>query len=230
MSTHLVTGAGSGIGAAVAAALAERGEDLWLLARSAQRAEDLAGQFPDATVRVADLADPPRLAEMLDDLPDRLDSVLHIAGTVDLAPVAEQRLEQVQAQLDVNLLAPMELTRLCLPALRAASGLVLVVNSTAGLAANPLWSAYAASKFGARAFADSLRVEEAEYGVRVTTVFPSRTATPMQAKVHAQEGSDYDADDWVSSGSVAETILHVIDLPPDASIPEVTVRTRPRRR
>jgi len=60
--------------------------------------------------------------------------------------------------------------------------------------------------------------------VRVTTIFPSRTATPMQRKVHAQEGGTYDASRWIQPETVADTILHVLDLPADATIPEVTVR------
>jgi NADP-dependent 3-hydroxy acid dehydrogenase YdfG len=60
--------------------------------------------------------------------------------------------------------------------------------------------------------------------VRVSTVYPSRTATPMQEKVHEQEGRTYDASRWISAETVADTIVHVIDLPPDATIPDVTVR------
>jgi NADP-dependent 3-hydroxy acid dehydrogenase YdfG len=111
-----------------------------------------------------------------------------------------------------------------LPALRARRGLVLIANSSAGMSAGANWSAYAASKFGIRAFADSLREEEAEHGLRVTTVYPSRTATPMQAKVHEQEGGDYDPSRWIQPDTVARSILHVIDLPGDATIPEITIR------
>ncbi len=100
------------------------------------------------------------------------------------------------------------------------------MNSGAGLAANPEWSAYAASKFGLRALADSLRAEEQEHGVRVTTVFPGRTATPMQQKVHQQEGKDYDASDWIDPATVANAILHVLDLPGDATISELMIRPR----
>jgi NADP-dependent 3-hydroxy acid dehydrogenase YdfG len=221
--THLVTGAGSGIGAAVARALHERGDELWLLARSPERAADLEQQFPGARAVVGDLADPPSL-ERLPGLPERLDTLLHIAGVVDLAPVAGIDADQLRAQVDVNLVAPVLLTKACLPALRAAQGLVLVANSSAGLTASATWSAYAASKFGVRAFADALRAEEQDHGVRVTTVYPSRTATPMQEKVHAQEGRTYDRRRWIRPETVADTILHVIDLPPDATIPEVTIR------
>ena len=60
--------------------------------------------------------------------------------------------------------------------------------------------------------------------MRVTTVFPSRTATPMQEKVHEQEGRTYDASRWIDPAVVADTILHVLDLPAGVTIPEVTVR------
>ncbi len=203
-NTHLVTGAGSGIGAALVRALHERGDALVLLARSGERADELAATYPGATTLVADLADPSGLQQALAgaELPDSLDSVVHVAGAVDLAPVAELDLADWQRQLDVNLTAPALVTRAALPALRAARGLVLFVNSGAGLAAHPDWSAYAASKFGLRALADALRGEERPQGVRVTTVFPGRTATPMQEKVHRQEGRDYDASAWIDTRTV----------------------------
>ena len=221
MATHLITGAGSGIGAAVADKLAARGDDLVLLARNAERAAELADRYTGAQTVVADLADP--AATRVPNL-DRLDSVLHVAGVVDLGPVADQPFEELREQIDVNLVAPAVLTRLVLPAVRRARGTVVFVNSSAGLVASPTWSAYAASKFGLRAFADSLRAEEVEHGVRVTTVFPSRTATPMQEKVHEQEGRTYDPARWIRPATVADTILHVLDLPDGATIPEVTVR------
>ncbi|WP_248580979.1 SDR family oxidoreductase [Nocardioides sp. InS609-2] len=221
--THLVTGAGSGIGAAVADRLHERGDALCLLARGDERADDLRRRFPGATVLVVDLADPAAVGA-LTGLPDRLDSVLHVAGVVDLSPVADLPLAQLRSQLDVNLVAPALLSRAALRAVRRARGTFVFVNSSAGLTAGPMWAAYAASKFGLRAFADALRAEEVEHGVRVTTVFPSRTATPMQEKVHEQEGRVYDPAHWIQPGTVAGTILHVLDLPADATIPEVTVR------
>lgn len=222
MSTHLVTGAGAGIGAAVAERLHARGDTLVLLARSEERAERLRATYPGARALVGDLTDPASLESL--ELPESLDSLLHVAGVVDLGSVGEQPLAEVRAQVDVNLVSPIVLTRLALPALRRSRGLVLFVNSTAGLTASPQWSAYAASKSGLRAVADSLRAEEVDHGVRVTTVFPGRTATSMQEKVHDQEGKQYDARRWIQPGTVADTILHVLDLPGDATIPEVVIR------
>lgn len=227
---HLLTGAGSGIGAVLARRLHERGDSLVLLARSEERAAALASSHPGASTIVADLADPVALERALADaeLPGALDSVLHVAGVVDLGGVAELAAASWRHQLDVNLTSPAVLTRAVLPAVRAARGLVVFVNSSAGLAAHPQWSAYAASKFGLRALADALRAEEDGHGVRVTTVYPGRTATPMQQEVHRQEGKEYDAADWIDPASVADTILHVLDLPRDATVPDVTVRPGPR--
>ena len=227
--THLVTGAGSGIGAVLAERLLERGDEVVAVARSDSRAHDLSADLPGATVLVADLADVTGLEGLADHLPDALDSVVHAAGVVDLGAVADASTAQWQEQLTVNLVAPAVLTRLALPALRAARGTVVFVNSGSGLSANPSWSAYAASKHGLRALADSLRAEELEHGVRVTSVFPGRTATPMQEKVHDHEGKAYDAARWIQPGTVADTILHVLDLPADATIPDVAIRPRPSR-
>ncbi|MCK6067789.1 MULTISPECIES: SDR family oxidoreductase [Microbacterium] len=226
MSVHLLTGAGSGIGSALATRLRARGDDLVLLARSAARAADLEQRFPGARTVVADLAAPADLAAALarQELPARLDSVIHVAGVVDLGPVAEMPVALWTSQLNVNLVGPAELTRLLLPAVRAARGQILFVNSGAGLRAAPDWAAYAASKHGLKALADSLRAEEAPHGVRVSSVFPGRTATAMQERVHEQEGRPYDPSVFIDPESVVTSMLTVLDLPRDAQIPELTIR------
>jgi len=235
MTAHLLTGAGSGIGAAVARRLAARGDDLWLLTRDAGRARQLREQFPDARTIVADLAEPERMSWAFgqQELPASIDSLLHVAGVVELGRVDELQVATWRKTLAVNTIAPAELTRLLLPSLRAAKGQIVFVNSGAGLHASPDWSAYAASKFGLRAIADALRAEVRADGIRITTVYPGRTATPMQQKVHAQEGRDYDAAEWIDPESVATTILAALDLPRDAELTELTVRpghaTRSRR-
>lgn len=224
MKTHALTGATSGIGAALARALAERGDRLVLLARSEATAAALVAEFPRAQVLIADLADPGTLNGLGRQVDGPVDSLLHVAGVVELAPVSRLRLHDWEEQLAVNLTSPAVLTRELLPHLREARGTAVFVNSSAGLTASADWSAYAASKFGLRALADALRAEETEHGVRVTTLYPSRTATPMQEKVHEQEGRTYDASRWISPETVVSTVLHVLDLPADATIPDVTVR------
>lgn len=226
MATHLITGAGSGIGEALTQRLADRGDELWLLARDAGRAAQLRERFPGAHTLVGDLAEPARLSWAFghQTVPTRLDSLLHVAGVVELGAVADTPVATWQQQLDVNAVSPAELTRLLLPALRAARGHIVFVNSGAGLRVSPEWGAYAASKFAVRAIADAVRAEEHANGVRVTTVYPGRTATPMQQKVHQQEGAEYDASQWIDPASVATTILGALDLPRDAELTELMVR------
>ncbi|MGK5498709.1 SDR family oxidoreductase [Streptomyces sp. URMC 125] len=226
MGTHVITGAGSGIGAAIAERLSGRGEELWLLARDAGRARELAGRFPGARTLVGDLAEPERLSWALShqELPQEVDSLLHVAGVVDLGAVGDLTPRVWNATLAVNLVAPAELTRLLLPQLRLARGHVVFVNSGAGLNANADWGAYAASKHGLKALADALRAEEKGSGVRVTSVYPGRTATPMQAKVHRQEGREYEPGRWITPEAVATTVLTALDLPEGAEITDLRVR------
>lgn len=229
MATHLVTGAGSGIGAAVTRRLVDRGDEVVLLVRDESRGEELRSRFAGVQCLVADLDDPRNLAASLaaQDLPDRLDSLVHVAGVVELGPVGELSAEVWRSTLDVNLLAPAELTRLLLPALRAAHGHVVFVNSSAVFSSHEGWAAYTSSKSGLLALADALRAEEKAHRVRVTSVFPGRTATPMQEKVHAQEGKAYDAGDWIDPNSVATTILAALDLPRDAELTDLRIRPTP---
>jgi len=228
--THLITGAGSGIGRAIARRLAGRGDRLVVIGRDRARADEIAALFPGSIGIAADLREPSSLADALSDaeVPAALDTVVHGAGIVELGPVAQLPARAWSDQLTVNLVAAAELTRLTLPAVRAARGQVLFVNSGAGLTAHAGWSAYAASKHGLKALADALRAEESEHGVRVTTVYPGRTATPMQEEVHRQEGRDYVAAAFIDPESVAAAALAALDLPRDALVPDVTVRPGPR--
>ncbi|MFT4213525.1 MAG: SDR family oxidoreductase [Microbacterium sp.] len=229
MATHVLTGAGSGIGRLVAQRLHARGDRFVLIVRDDARAAELSTAFPGATAVAADLARPETVAGAMDEcLPAEIDSLVHAAGIVELGAVAALPLSAWTDQLAVNLVAPAELTRVLLPRLRAARGQVLFVNSGAGLAAHPDWSAYAASKHGLKALADALRGEEAAHGVRVTTIYPGRTATPMQERVHAQEGADYDPSRWIDPASVATAVVTALDLPRDAVISDLTVRPGPR--
>lgn len=230
MTTHLLTGAGSGIGAVVAEGLHARGDRLVLIGRDPERADALVARFPGALSVALDLSDPHAVAAWRP--PSRLlsgvDSVIHAAGVVHLGAVAEIDPGQWEETLAVNVTAPALLTRTLLPGLRAARGTVVFVNSGAGRTAHAGWASYAASKFALRALADALRADEARHGVRVSTVYPGRVATPMQERVHEQEGAAYDPAEWIAAETVAQAVLTCVDLPRDATVPDLVLRPGPR--
>ena len=154
---------------------------------------------------------------------------MHAAGVVDLGPVADLDLDDWQRQLAVNLIAAAAADP-GRPARAARRARDRGASSTPAPAwpPSPQWSAYAASKFGLRALADALRAEEAEHGVRVTSVFPGRTATPMQEKVHEQEGKEYDAAAWSRARDRRRRRSCTCSTcPRDSVIPDVMLRPRP---
>lgn len=218
----LVTGASRGIGAAVARALAP-GHDLLLGGRDQAALTALAAELPGSRAWPVELTDAAALAEATAGI-ERLDVLVHSAGVGLLGSVADTPAATWRLQFEVNVVAVAELTRLLLPALRAARGRVVLVNSGAGLTARPGWGSYAASKFALRAFADALRAEEAAAGVRVTSVHPGRVDTDMQRAVVAHEGGEYDPGSYLRPESVAGAVLLAVTAPPDAALTEMVLR------
>lgn len=223
---HLITGAGSGIGASLTDRLYARGDDLILVARSSVRAGDLRERWPGARTITVDLSDLDAISAAWPMDVDTLDTVVHSAGVVAIGNLADMDADSWRSQIILNLMAPAELTRLALPAVRRAQGTVVFLNSASGLGAGGQWSAYAASKFGLRGLADALREEEAQHGVRVCSLFPGRVATPMQEGLHKQEGQEYVPGRWIQPDTVASSILHAIDTPVDATVSDIQIKKR----
>jgi short-subunit dehydrogenase len=221
----LITGATGGIGAALARALAGA-HDLILVGRDPAKLETLRAEVGGETLAL-DLTRPDTFAEAVAGL-GRVTNLIHNAGVVELGAVADQEHAVWTHTLTVNVVAPAELTRLLLARVRAERGTVLFVNSGAGLRANAEWASYAASKHALKALADALRDEEAPHGVRVTSLYPGRTATDMQRKVRGQEGATYDPAAFVQAETVADAICSVLNLPRDATIPDLSIRPGPR--
>jgi NADP-dependent 3-hydroxy acid dehydrogenase YdfG len=218
----LVTGASRGIGAAVARAMAP-GYDLLLGGRDAPALAALAAELPGARPWPVDLTDGAAVAEATSGI-ERLDVLVHSAGTALLGTVAETSAATWRRQFEVNVVAVAELTRLLLPALRAARGRVVLLNSGAGLTARAGCASYAASKFALRAFADALRAEESGHGIRVTSVHPGRVDTDMQRGVVAQEGGEYRPEAYLRPESVAGAVLLAVTAPDDAALTDLVLR------
>jgi NADP-dependent 3-hydroxy acid dehydrogenase YdfG len=229
-STALVTGASGGIGRAIALALAERGADLWLVARGRDELEAAAREVragaPRVEVRPTDLtADDQveRLAAELND-PGRLDVLVHSAGVMALGPMEGAALSDFDAQYATNVRGVYALTQALLPALKTSRGQVVFMNSTAALHPGAGVGQYAATSAAVRVIADSLRDEINEDGVRVLSVFPGRTATPRQKRIHAGEGRDYLPERLMQPSDVARMVVAALELPRTAEVTELSMR------
>ena len=150
--------------------------------------------------------------------------LVHNAGVAYPGRVAESTPEQWRASFDINVTGAVALTCALLPALRAARGQVVFVNSGSGLNVSPGLASYSASKFALRAFADSLRTDEPL--LRVTSIHPGRVDTEMQRDLVAYEGGPYDAARFLAPATVARVVAQVVATPPDGHTHQVVIRPR----
>jgi short-subunit dehydrogenase len=171
--TVLVTGATGGIGNAIAHALHERGARVLLSGRRQDALDDLAaGLGARCDVLVADLAEhgaSARLAEAA----GAVDVLVANAALPASGRVEDFDHDEIDRALDVNLRAPIQLTRALLPGmLERGRGHIVFVSSLSGKAASPRSGIYSATKFGLRGFAAGLREDVEPNGIGVTVVFP----------------------------------------------------------
>jgi NADP-dependent 3-hydroxy acid dehydrogenase YdfG len=221
MPTAMITGASGGLGTALAEVLAPT-HTLFLAGRPSARLDEVATRF-GATTWPVDLADTDEIPTAVEPI-DELDVLIHNAGVAFPGRVAESDVYEWRMSMEVNVIGAVALTLALLPALRAANGHVVFINSGAGISASPGLASYTASKFALRGFADSLRNDEPS--LRVTSVHPGRIATAMQEGLIAYEGKDYDPSQFLSPETVAKIVADAVNAPPDARINEVVGRPR----
>lgn len=186
----LISGASRGIGLAVANALAERGAEVWMMAREAERLGAAVDELRERGYRVhgvaGDVASPEDRARVLAATEGPLDILINNAGFNVRKPALEYRSEEVGAILQTNLHAAFELTRQAWPRLRQAGHASVVnVTSVAGLTHLRTGVPYAMSKAALNQMTRNLAVEWADDGVRVNAVAPWYIDTPLAGQVLA---------------------------------------------
>jgi NAD(P)-dependent dehydrogenase (short-subunit alcohol dehydrogenase family) len=228
----LITGASGGIGEAIAIQLARAGARLMLSGRNGEKLDLVAERGRDLSPKVetfaADLAEDAQVRALADRAVAAyggVDLLIHSIGLFLGGPFATSPVEDLDRQYRINVHTPYLLTQALLPSLISRQGQVVFVNSSSGFhPARAGWVAYSASKHALRAVADGLRDEVNRQGVRVITVFPGRTATPMQEEVHRYEGRDYDPERFLQPRDVAATVLNALALPRTAEVTDLHIR------
>jgi NADP-dependent 3-hydroxy acid dehydrogenase YdfG len=229
----VITGASSGIGRAIALELAAQGAGVWLVARSAGPLEATASQVRQAGGRAWSFpmdvgndmdAGRDQLQDRLLTESDGLDILVHSAGAYSAGPVADAPVTELDDHYRVNVRGPYLLTQRLLPLLRARRGQIVFVNSSVGLQGRARVGGYAASKHALRAVADALRDEVNADGVRVLSVYPGRTATPLQATIHAEEGKPYRPERLMQPEDVASVVVHALTVQRTAEVTDISIR------
>lgn len=224
----MVTGASSGIGRAIALSLARHGAGLCLVGRDRGRLENAANEAgAPALFYRADLARDDEIQRLARDVakgPGGVDVLvlshgLFAAGTSDAMPVAE-----LDALYRTNVRSAYLLVQSFLASLAERQGQVVFVNSSVVAGARGGVGQYAASKLALKGLADSLRDEVNPRGVRVLSVYPGRTATPMQAAIFESEGRAWEPERLLQPEDVAEIVTAALLLPRTAEVTEIHVR------
>lgn len=174
--TVIVTGASSGIGAATARAFGRAGDRVVLAARRADRLREVAADLPDSLVVPADLARSEDIARVVAEAVARfgtVDVLVNGAGLGRYDWLEQLPEDDIRAEIQVNLIAPILLARAVLPMMLARRrGVIVNVASVAAKIATPTMSIYNAAKFGLDGFSEALRREVRGAGVYICVIYP----------------------------------------------------------
>ena len=180
--TALITGAASGIGAALAASLASRGMRLGLIDRDGDRLARVAERLPGAVTEVADVRDRGELDTAIEDVAERLGGLDVAVANAGIATGGPSRMvgpDAFEDTIEINLLGVWRTARCSIPYLLERRGYLLLVASAAAVLPPPGLAAYAASKAGVEGFGRSLRAELLPHGVGVGVGYYLFLDTPM---------------------------------------------------
>ena len=201
--TAWITGASSGIGAALARALARRGARLVLSGRNVAALEAVAAECGEALVLPFETTDITAIAPAVEKAWDwalggsgGIDMLVNSAGISQRSLAVDTGFAVYERIIGVDLLAPIALTQAILPRLAArGSGRVVMISSIAGKVGVPLRTAYSAAKFGLIGYTDALRTEVAQLGLKVHVIIPGSVRTDVSRNALTADGSRREASD-----------------------------------
>ena len=216
-----VTGASSGIGAALAKALSKRGAKLILSGRNVTALAAVAGECDTETLvlpfEATDYAALPAIAEQAWGWRGRVDGLVNNAGISQRSLAIETDFAVYERIVAVDLLAPIALTQQLLPRMiGAGGGQIIAISSVAGIAGVPLRSAYSAAKHGIIGYHDAVRAENEHLGLNVLVVAPGSVRTNVSRNALNADGSvrgesDAAIDNGLSPDDAATRILAAVD-------------------
>lgn len=213
----IITGAGRGIGRAIALALAAEGVNVGLLAQSEATLQDVAKEVEalgvKATIATADVSSNDEVTQAIESLTSELgqvDILINNAGIAKFGNFMDLDVAEWEKIIQVNLMGMYYVTRAVLPRMiEQKSGDIINISSSAGQKGAPLTSAYSASKFGVFGITESLAMEVRKHNIRVTALAPSTVATDLALENKLTDGNP---DKVMQPEDIAEFIVAQLKL------------------
>ncbi len=203
----LITGAGQGLGAAIARIFAEQGGQLILMDVDGAGLAALNDQIGGAAMTITvDLADAGATAEAIAKLPGRVDTLIHNAAILRPEPLEDVSLETFRATLDVGIQAAFQLSQAIWPAMKDRGGALIFVSSQSGIKGFVDETAYCAAKHALEGFSKCLAMEGEPHGILSCTITPGKPMrTPMSEANYPPELKA----DWIDPARLAPAFAHI---------------------
>lgn len=230
--TAVVTGASSGIGKAIASALAALGASLHLIGRDLNALRDTYRPLlrNESVIRfyqadLSGISDVNRVvSELNSSIDGGVDVLVHAAACYEAGRLEDLSQEDVYGQYSVNVVAPLLITKSLIPALKNTQGDIVFINSSVIQRPASDVALYAVTKHALKGLADGLRAELNDYGIRVLSIYPGRTATRMQKRIHELEGKEYTPETMLQPEDIAAMVIGAIDLARTAEVTDIHLR------
>lgn len=228
----IITGAGGGIGKAIAVECSKHYSIVCLIGRNMDKLESVAdsakvfcSQVLCYCVDLTSCADIKDFSIEINKQWGKVDALIHSAGIFSHGSIEFSTIDEFDRLLFTNVRGPFYLTKLLLPLIKKKKGQIVFINSSVvmnGAKANI--SQYAATKYALRAIADSLREEVNNHGVRVISVYPGRTASRLQKKIHEVEGKIYLPEILSQPEDIAKIVINALFIPRSSEVTDIVVR------
>ena len=227
----VITGASSGIGKSVALELAKKEAILCLLGRDLGTLQKVADKAKKSTQKVycfrVDLSKDQEIVDFAESISGKfkgIDILVHCAGVYAAGPLESAPIGDFDWHYKTNVRGPYLLTQKLLSLLKSGKGDIVFMNTSAVLHANPILSQYTATKQALKAVADTLRQEINAEGIRVLSVYPGRTATPMQEAIFKAERRRYKPELLIQPQDLASIIANTLCLPRSIEVTDIFLR------
>ena len=218
----VITGASDGLGKTLAESLSKE-NNVIALATTEEKLQKVA-EDNNCNYKVCDVSDYHQVEKCTNEIIEefgKIDILINNAGLWIQEELEENDVERIHDVIDVNLLGMIYMTKAVIPIMKKnQDGIIININSQAGINHKAERVVYNASKWGVTGFSKSLQDEVAKYGIRVTDILPGMLKTDMFNKMNIKKNMENGLD----TKEVARLVKFIIDTPKDVMIPEVGIK------